>query len=316
MKELVLLSGKGGTGKTSFAAALATLAQPLVTADTDVDAPNLRLLLRAQRELESPRPFLGRLEMEVDESLCVACGQCEDVCRFDAVQLEIGASLQPLPAFDPFACEGCGLCARICPNQAISMHRRKAGVVRTEAAGPGPMVTGALVAGEENSGNLVTLVRQTAREVAVAHGLGLILCDGPPGVGCPVIAAASHAGFILLVTEPSTAALHDLQRTADLASRFHIPTGVVLNKADLVPGFEKDLRQWCDHREVELLQTFPYSDAFFAAARQGLPVLDVADGDLRSRFEKLWQLLEPRIPDAAVLGAVPAPAVELTNPTR
>ncbi|MCP4660613.1 MAG: P-loop NTPase [bacterium] len=307
MRELVILSGKGGTGKTSFTAALAALARPLVVADCDVDAPNLPLLLSRGEELAAPRSFLGRFEMRVDEQRCLGCGLCEMACRFQAVRVDVGESLMLLPVFDPFACEGCGLCARICPNQAIAMERRVAGEVRVGAASVGPLVHASLAIGEENSGNLVSLVRQTAQEVAVDRDLDLILCDGPPGVGCPVIAAASHASFALLVTEPSPAALHDMQRTAELAEQFAIPAAVVLNKSDLYPKFEGELERWCAERGLKLLASFPYSPSFFEAARRGVPVLEVGDDALRRRFEELWERLEPMIPSKKPLGG-PLPA--------
>ncbi len=302
MKELVILSGKGGTGKTSLAAALAALARPLVVADCDVDAPNLPLLLARDGDLAPPRSFPGRFEMRVDAELCRGCGECETVCRFEAVALEAD-SPRPLPVFDPFACEGCGLCARICPMDAIAMERRMAGEVRIGAAAVGPLIHASLGIGEENSGQLVSLVRQTAREVAAARGHDLILCDGPPGVGCPVIAAVSHAGFALLVTEPSPAALHDLERTAQLAEQFEIPAAVVLNKSDLHPPFAKELERWCAQRGLEQLASFPYSRSFFAAARLGVPVLEVAGEALRRRFEGLWERLQQRLDLAEFRGA-------------
>jgi len=289
MKQLVVLSGKGGTGKTSFTAALARLASRVVVADADVDAPNLHLLLRARGERGEPREFPGGYEAILDPAACTGCGECARLCRFAAISLVGGEDGVERPRFDEFACEGCGLCARICPPEAIRMERRIAGTIRLLDTEVGPLVHARLKVAEENSGKLVSEVRRLAIEVAREEARELILVDGPPGVGCPAIASLSGADATLLVTEPTPAGLHDLGRVVQLAAHFHIPSAVVLNKADLYPPWEKELRSFCDELGLAYLGSVPYSPSFHAAARAGRSVVEMGEPMVVGRMLRLHE---------------------------
>lgn len=298
MKQLVVLSGKGGTGKTSFTAALARLASSVVIADADVDAPNLHLLLRTRRERGGVRDFTGGLEVRIDESACTGCAECVRVCRFDAVELD-AADLAWVARVDPFACEGCGFCARVCPTGAITMVRRTAGTVHVSDTAAGPLVHARLRVAEENSGRLVSEVRRLAVEIAEAEGRELILVDGPPGIGCPAISSLTGADAVLLVTEPTAAGVADLERVAGLAAHFHIPAAVVLNKADLWPPAEGAVEELCAANGLQFLGTVPYDPAFHAAARAGRTVVDVGSpvlvGRLLALYEDVVRFLEASV---------------------
>lgn len=288
MKQLVVLSGKGGTGKTSFTAALARLAPGVVVADADVDAPNLHLLLRGHGERGEARDFVGGLEVEIDEALCSGCGACADACRFEAIELG-EENLSWVARIDPFACEGCGVCARVCPTNALSMRRRIAGSIHVTETDVGPLVHARLRVAEENSGKLVGEVRKLAVEVAGGEGRELVLVDGPPGVGCPAIAALAGADAALLVTEPTPAGLADVERVADLLDHFRIPAAMVLNKADLWPPAEHAVRELCAARGMAFLGCVSYDPAFHAAARAGRTVVDIGSPVLMGRFLALWE---------------------------
>ena len=284
MKELVVISGKGGTGKTSIVAALASLAQPAVLADCDVDAADLHLLL--DPKIIRRESFSGGKRARIDPDRCVGCGQCVDVCRFDAVLVECdresgaygleggsdcricdyckrscsrkanseiqamalasATEAKPQLVIDPIACEGCGVCVRVCPNDAIMFGPAVNGEWFVSDTRCGPMVHAKLGAAQENSGKLVSLVRSEAKKTALAAGLGLILIDGAPGIGCPVIASITGADCALIVTEPTLSGVHDLQRVVDLTRHFGTLALVCINKWDLNPDLALAIEQWTE----------------------------------------------------------------------
>ena len=227
--ELVVISGKGGTGKTSVVAGFAALAGGAVLADCDVDAADLHLVLRP--ELGPEHGFSGRHQAVIDDATCTSCGRCAEVCRFAAVLGPTAAGY----AVDSIACEGCGLCARVCPETAIRMEPVVNGTWMTSETRFGPLVHARLGIAEDNSGKLVTLVRNEAREVATARGLPLVIVDGAPGIGCPVIASLTGADLVLAVTEPTVSGRHDLDRVLQVVRQFRLPFAVCVNKADLNP---------------------------------------------------------------------------------
>ncbi|HNT75623.1 MAG TPA: ATP-binding protein [Anaerolineae bacterium] len=289
MRQLVVLSGKGGTGKTTVTAALAHLAaqtRPIVLADADVDAANLGLLLAPITE--ETRDFTGGRIASIDPAGCIACGRCAEVCRFDAVRP--GNAY----AIDPIACEGCAACCYECPVQAITMTPQRAGQWFVAATRYGPLYHAHLFAGQENSGKLVTLVKQMARLRALDSEADLLLVDGPPGIGCPVIAALSGADGALIVTEPTVSGAHDLERALSLAAHFNIPALVLLNKADLGPTQAEAIVAHCAARNVPLVGRLPYDPTVTEAMVRGEPVT-VGAGPVSGALRETWALLQSRI---------------------
>lgn len=271
MKQLVVLSGKGGTGKTSVAAALAHLASlgPLsgriVLADADVDAANLELLL--EPEMRESEEFRGAKCAVIDQDRCTSCGRCVEVCRFDAVLESAGRF-----TVDEVACEGCAACLHQCPAGCIALEERKAGEFFASDSRFGPVYHAELVPGQENSGKLVTLVKQRARLRALDEKRELLLADGPPGIGCPVISAASGADFALIVAEPTVSGVHDMERVLETADHFRVKSLVCINKADIYPQGAARIAAFCRERGVPVVGSIPYDDAIPAAMVAGYPV--------------------------------------------
>ncbi len=262
MRTVVVLSGKGGTGKTSVTASLAMLlggaGLHIVLADTDVDAANLPLLLRPD-PLEE-HDFQGGEVAVVDPASCDGCSLCREHCRFGAITMERGPSGDVTARILP-SCEGCAVCSLVCPREAISMHPRTTGRWSVGQTRLGTLVHGSLEPGGENSGKLVTRVRQEAEALARQEGASVVLVDGPPGTGCPVIAAMSGADLVVAVTEPTRSARSDLLRLLDLADHFGIETGLVLNKADLCEDEARDVEEAARRRHVTLLGRIPYDES-------------------------------------------------------
>ena len=228
MKELVVISGKGGTGKTSVTASLAALAASPVIADCDVDAADLHLVLRPQ--IRESHEFLSGHEAVIRPADCSGCGICMDLCRFDAVRPD-----EDVFIIDPIACEGCNVCVHFCPEQAIDFPQSLSGKWFISDTRLGPMVHAKLGVAAENSGKLVSLVRNEAKRVAGEENRKIVIVDGPPGIGCPVIAAITGASKVLVVTEPTVSGEHDLERVLHLARHFEIPASVCVNKWDINP---------------------------------------------------------------------------------
>jgi len=233
IRELVILSGKGGTGKTSIAASFAVLADCPVIADCDVDAADLHLVLSPR--IAERHEFRSGHEAVICTERCTGCGICVTCCRFDAVRMNGIAASNAAVSIDPIACEGCGVCARFCPEQAIELHERLCGEWMVSDTRCGPMVHARLGVAAENSGKLVSTVRRAARRIAEEQGRNLIIVDGPPGIGCPVIASITGATSVLVVTEPTVSGEHDLERVLSLTRHFGVPTAICVNKWDLNP---------------------------------------------------------------------------------
>ncbi len=288
MKQLVILSGKGGTGKTSIAAALAHLAfqeLSIVLADADVDAANLELVLDpTKRETHDFRS--GQLAV-IDSERCSACGICADVCRFDAVLV---SSSQYTIA--PLACEGCASCFYQCADEAIRMEEQQAGMWFRSDTRFGPLFHAHLFAGQENSGKLVTMVKQQARLRAMNDGADLLLVDGPPGIGCPVISASSGADVALHVIEPTVSGAHDLERIMGTTDHFGVPSLVAINKADLNPARSEAIAAFCAERGVEVVGRIPYDTVVTEAMVHGLPVTEHADGPVAEALGQMWSRIK------------------------
>ena len=288
MKQIVILSGKGGTGKTTVTAALAHLASAahsVVLADADVDAANLELVLAPTPEAEEA--FWSGELAAIDPELCIACGRCDEVCRFEAI-----VPGDPAYRVDPLSCEGCASCFYACPASAIRMEKRHAGRWFVSHTRFGPLYHAHLFAGQENSGKLVTLVKQRARLRALDDGAELLLVDGPPGIGCPVISAISGADLALIVTEPTVAGAHDLERILDLAAHFRVPAAVVINKADLSPAQTENIVAACTEEAIPVLGQLPYDPTVTEAMVRGQPVTE-RTGPVTEALQKVWAALAP-----------------------
>jgi MinD superfamily P-loop ATPase len=293
MKQLVVLSGKGGTGKTSVAAAFAHLAHdgpfPLnvVLADADVDAANLELVLQP-RKLEE-HEFFGGAVAVIDESLCQGCGNCEQVCRFEAV-FPPGSKNGLTYHIDPVACDGCAACVYQCPEQAVHMEIQLAGRWFRSQSRYGPLLHAALQPAQENSGKLVTLVKQQARLLGLDTGAGLVIVDGPPGIGCPVISAASGADLALIVTEPSAAGIHDMVRVLEMARHFRLPALVCINKADIYREGADQIQDFCRQNHIEVVGSIPFDGTITRAMVNGEPVTEYQPTSPASlALIRLWQ---------------------------
>lgn len=271
IKQLVILSGKGGTGKTCVTAALAHLASAnnppvsIVLADADVDAANLELLLRP-RVLES-QDFQGGQAARINEDDCLGCGDCAAVCRFEALKINNGTY-----RVDPIACDGCAACVFQCPEEAIVMREQIVGQWFRSDSRYGPLFHAALHPAQDNSGKLVTLVKQHARLLAMDENRHLVLVDGPPGIGCPVISAASGADLALIVAEPSTAGVHDMRRVLATTGHFGVPSLVCINKTNIHPAGTIEIEAYCRQHGIRLAGRIPFDTGVIEAMVQGEPV--------------------------------------------
>lgn len=280
-RELVVVSGKGGTGKTSVVAAFAALCGGAVFADCDVDAADLHLVL--QPEPSEPHEFSGRSAAVVDADVCNGCGRCAEVCRFDALAQAAGGEY----AVDTIACEGCGVCMRVCPADAIRMEPVVNGAWMVSQTRFGPLVHAHLGIAEDNSGKLVTLVRNEAREAAVREGLPLVIVDGSPGIGCPVIASLTGAHLVLAVTEPTVSGRHDLDRVLQVVRQFRLPYGVVVNKADLNPRLAETIAAEAGRAGALFVRTVELDPSVTAAQVAGMDVVS-AGGPAAAALEAVW----------------------------
>lgn len=298
MKQLVILSGKGGTGKTTVAAALAHLTSrelPIVLADADVDAANLELVLEPQRR--EMHDFMSGQLAVIDPERCTACSICQTVCRFDAILPPAAQPFAYAYHVDPLGCEGCASCFYQCPEDAIRMEEQHAGRWFRSDSRFGPLFHAHLFAGQENSGKLVTLVKQQGRLLALDTRAELLLVDGPPGIGCPVIAASAGADMALLVVEPTVSGAHDLGRILGTAEHFGVPALVVINKADLNPRRADEIAAACAQRGVEVVGRIPYDDVVTKAMVQGQPVTVFTDGPVTEALRGVWSRIRERLLD-------------------
>lgn len=282
MRELVILSGKGGTGKTTVAASFAHLAERKVMVDADVDAANLELVLSPQ--VREKHEFRGGKLAIVEPALCTACGRCAEVCRFQAVQEGDDGYL-----IDPLACEGCAVCYYECPSEAIRLEEPLSGHWFISDTPYGPLVHAQLRPAEENSGLLVTQVKEEARRLAREQAFDYLIVDGPPGIGCPVIASIAGADLVLLVTEPTVAGVHDLERILSTTAHFGVPALVCINKYDLNPEMSQNLAEDCAARGIPLVGHIPFDKAVTEAMVQGRSVVSYSQGPVSQAIERLWK---------------------------
>lgn len=280
MKEIVVISGKGGTGKTTLTASFAVLAGgDAVMVDADVDAANLSLVLMPQ-ELES-HSFIASSVAVLDRERCTECGLCRELCRFEAISESY--------VIDPISCEGCTVCSRACPEEAITMQEVVSGHWFLSQTPYGRLVHARLGVAEENSGRLVALIRKQGREQATAGEKKYLLTDGPPGIGCPVIAALSGATKALIVTEPTVSGIHDLKRVLSVCRHFEVPAVVCVNRCDLDENNTRAIEAFCRAEAVDVVSKIPFYREVTEALVQGKPVVSYTRGPAADDIISLWQ---------------------------
>jgi MinD superfamily P-loop ATPase len=286
MKELIVISGKGGTGKTSIMGAFATLAENKVLCDADVDAADLHLL--TDPSIKQQHDFQSGHTAVINKDGCTECGICQNLCKWDAIGDDF--------VIDPIACEGCGVCVYFCPEKTIDFPINTCGEWYISATRFGPMVHARLGIAEENSGKLVSLVRSEARKLAEQEGAGLILTDGPPGVGCPVIASIGGADAVLAVTEPSVSGIHDLKRVCQLAEHFKVPAMICINKFDLNLELTKDIENYAQTAGIECLGRIPFDPAFTHAMVQAKTIFEYDASSASSHpIREIWGKISKRL---------------------
>ncbi len=283
--QLAVLSGKGGTGKSSLSLALAQLLKPVVLADCDVDAADLFIV--AQPKNLKEEPFESGTKAIIDPDTCIACGKCMELCRFDAVDFRNGSY-----SINANRCEGCGLCKLACPANAIDMEKANDNRWFLASSRFGPMVHARLAPGEDNSGKLVTQVREEARKKAKEEGKEIIIIDGPPGIGCPVIAAVTGVDYVVLITEPSLSGLSDLQRVYDLVQKFKVKAGLIINKSDINNKMATKMENWAKDSGLEFLGKLPFDETVVKAMTEKL---SIPEYDKNSAVSKKIEEIIPQI---------------------
>jgi MinD superfamily P-loop ATPase len=286
MKELIVISGKGGTGKTSIMAAFSSLAENMVLCDADVDAADLHLIMNPK--VIQQTDFQSGNTAVINKDRCTECGLCLEMCRFNAISTDYKVN--------PIDCEGCGVCVHFCPEDAIDFPLNTCGEWFVSDTRFGPMVHARLGIAEENSGKLVSLVRQEARKLTEAKDLDLILTDGPPGVGCPVIASIGGASAVLIVTEPTVSGKHDMERVAQLAAHFKVPSMICVNKFDLNLELTREIEKYAEEKDIACLGRIPFDPIFTKAMIQAQTVFEY-DGrsTVGEAIRGTWQRLTEKI---------------------
>ena len=281
MKELVVVSGKGGTGKTSLVACFAALAEKKVMADCDVDAADLHLILNPV--IKRKETFSGGFSAVINKDKCIECGKCIELCKFDAVSEDY--------EIDKISCEGCGVCAYFCPEKAIDMIQNISGEWYISDTRFGKFVHAKLGIAEENSGKLVAIVRRIARIIAKMETSELVVVDGSPGIGCPVISSITGADYVLIVTEPTLSGKHDLDRMAKLTNHFKVRTGVCINKFDLNLNVTEEIEKFCNDNSFDFLGKIPYDDVFIKAMINRKSVVEYSNDKTSEIVQNIWNII-------------------------
>ncbi len=287
MKEIVIISGKGGTGKTSITASFAVLGgNNVVVADCDVDAADMHLLM--QSDFDFSEDFYSGELATIDTNNCIRCDACVRVCRFGAISIR---NMQYV--IDPLSCEGCGYCARVCPTEAITNKNRLAGKWYISNIKTGSiMVHARLGIGADNSGKLVAKVKNEAREIAFEERKDIILIDGSPGVGCPVVSSLSGANFVVLVTEPSVSGLHDLKRVYELVKKFNIQAGCIINKSDVNAEKRDEIVGFLAEENIVHLADLPYDENFTRDMTQGQTIVEYDQNSIKTLLTASWERIK------------------------
>jgi len=285
MKQIVIISGKGGTGKTVLTASFAAMAENKVMVDCDVDAADLHLLLHP-RILEK-HDFTGGKTAVVNADKCVQCSICIKVCRFGAIGKNGKAVI-----IDQISCEGCGICSFMCPAEAIEMKENLSGQWFISDTRYGPFVHAKLGIAEENSGKLVAKIRQEAKDIAEKKRLDYVIIDGPPGIGCPVIASLGGVDIALIVTEPTLSGMHDAERVMEVAAHFNIPTKLVINKYDLNPDMTERIEVFCRDKGVPVIGKIGFDRAVVESIVMGKTIVEYSNGAVKDEIIKIWEAIK------------------------
>jgi len=289
LKEIVVISGKGGTGKTSIVASFAALANSALLADCDVDAADLHLVL--QPDIKQTHNFSGGKLASVITEKCIGCGKCEEVCNFNALQFNGPGNdvVEKTYTIDPIACEGCGVCAHFCPVDAIEFKDAINGRWFISETRFGPMVHARLGIAQENSGKLVSLIRKEAKRIATKQNKDLIIADGSPGIGCPVIASITGADLVLAVTEPTISGRHDLDRVVELTEHFRIPTAVCINKCDINPEIAETIEKTTTEKGLRVVGKIAYDNIVTKAQIAGKSIVEYSNSTVKKQIVSLWK---------------------------
>lgn len=282
MKEIAIISGKGGTGKTSITAALTDLEKNCAFVDCDVDASNLHLIKKP--EIKEKLPFVQGLEFQINKDLCTGCNKCVKLCRFDAISEDF--------VIDKISCEKCGVCAFFCPEQAIESKDNECGEIFISETEQGPFIFSKLGIGEGNSGKLVDRIRKDIKNLAEEANVEKIYIDGSPGTGCPVIASITGTQLVVIITEPNLSAMHDLERAVELTAHFRIKTLVCINKADINPDVAGRIKEFCNARNIQVAGEIGYDPDFIEAQKAGKSIISFSDGPAVQAVKELHKAIQ------------------------
>jgi len=282
MKQIVVISGKGGTGKTVMTGAFASLDKNHVMADCDVDAADLHLLL--QPKIKERHDFRSGLSASIDKKICQQCGKCIAACRFNAISDSF--------VIDHVSCEGCAFCSYICPVNAIKMEENLAGEWFISETRFGPLVHAKLGIAEENSGKLVALVRKQAKELAEKNGCDWVIIDGAPGIGCPVIASLSGIDCAVVVTEPTLSGLHDASRVVEVTKHFNVPSRLIINKYDLNTDMSEKIEEYCENNGITLIGKVKFDKTVVESMVEGKTIIEYKDSAVKDEIRRIWEKLQ------------------------
>jgi len=285
MKQIVIISGKGGTGKTVITGAFAALARDKVMADCDVDAADLHLIL--DPEIKQSHAFRSGVKAFTHKEHCEGCGVCKIVCRFEAVRGDF--------TIDPISCEGCGFCSFACPQKAIEMKVNTSGKWFISDTRFGPLVHAKLGIAEENSGKLVSLVRQKAKEIAEEKNCKWVIIDGSPGIGCPVIASITGVDCAVIVIEPTLSGLHDAKRVLGVTEHFNVPAKIIINKYDLNCDMTEKIERWSKDNNVQILGKVVFNKTVVESVVEGETIIEYSNNQVTKTLRTIWGLLEEEL---------------------
>ncbi len=287
LKQIAIVSGKGGTGKTTLSASFSYLADSRVMADCDVDAPNLHIILKP--EIKETQQYIGSKKAVLDQDKCTKCGICQETCRFDAIGFDGEKYF-----VKEYACEGCNACVMKCPTGALRLEDSLSGEYYSSQTEKGPMIHALLRPGEETTGGLIAEVRKKAVSVAHEEDIHLIIIDGAPGIGCPATSSITSTSYVVIVAEPTMSGLHDLKRIVKTVEHFRIPMGIVINKYDINEEQTRKIEKYCEENSLEILGKIPYDTMVKTATEQAKPVISY-DCSSANEIKKIWNKVENKV---------------------